>query len=257
MLVKNLNASELTRRNQSRAVYSNYLIQEKLVQNGQQIRLNLVGGSGGSGGAAAASDLLAINTGVLDLTQTERDAVVNNVIFPSSAPVVRPTSATYRYIMFSVTKVTTASESPAVTEFALYYRGARVSWAAGVTSRFTNSAGVAYPDASQGGNLTTGGADGSSQNFVDGSLQFKAWEWPSDTSLRLVPNYMVVDNTTGITFDAYSWATADHIPRDPIRWAVYGSNDRTTFTILDDKTTADQTVPATRSAYIPVINLVF
>jgi hypothetical protein len=76
MLVNNLSASEVTRRNQSRAVYSNYLVQQKLVQSGQQIRLNLVGGSGGQN---AESEAIVLNTGVLDLTVTERDAVLNNV----------------------------------------------------------------------------------------------------------------------------------------------------------------------------------
>lgn len=257
MLVKNLSASELIRRNQSRTIYSNYLVQQKLVETGQQIRLNLVGGSGGT---PSASDILAIDTGEVDLTPSERDAVINTVPTSNrgpSAPVPRPTSAIYRYIMFVVTKVSSPTESPAVTEFSVFFRGTRVSWNVGVTSRFTNSAGVAFPDAFQG-NLA-GFSQGAAQDFVDGSLlgSHKAWPWYTGVVNNLPPNYMVIDAVVPVTFDAYSWATADHLPRDPVRWQVYGSNDRNTFTLLDDKTAADQTIPGAREAYLPLINLVF
>ena len=49
---------------------------------------------------------------------------------------------------------------------------------------------------------------------------------------------------------AYNWATAsDWTPRDPIRWKVEASNDGSTWTMVDDKTGADQSVTDSRQTW--------
>ncbi|MCE9612208.1 MAG: autotransporter-associated beta strand repeat-containing protein [Chthoniobacter sp.] len=62
---------------------------------------------------------------------------------------------------------------------------------------------------------------------------------------------LVYDFGTGKVFDEYNWATAnDATPRDPVRWKVEGSNNNSTWTMLDDRTAATQTVTDSRNTWV-------
>lgn len=59
------------------------------------------------------------------------------------------------------------------------------------------------------------------------------------------PYSITYDFGTPIALDAYNWATAnDSTPaRNPRRWRVFGSNDNTNFTLIDDRSYFDQVGP--------------
>ena len=92
MIVRNYNASDVIRKNRNRVVYSNFLQQQKLVENGFQIRVNYVTGSGGAI-VNSQSDVNAYREGVYELTVAERDAVLANVNIPVSIPSSAPAPA--------------------------------------------------------------------------------------------------------------------------------------------------------------------
>ena len=57
--------------------------------------------------------------------------------------------------------------------------------------------------------------------------------------------------TTAASFDEYNWATAnDSNGRDPLRWKVEGSNDNLNWTMIDDRTGADQSVTTSRYTWV-------
>ncbi|NQU20929.1 MAG: hypothetical protein HQ567_06565, partial [Candidatus Nealsonbacteria bacterium] len=59
--------------------------------------------------------------------------------------------------------------------------------------------------------------------------------------------HMVYDFGSPTAFDEYNWATADDLTpdRNPGRWTVEGSDDNATWTMIDDRTDADQITPTT------------
>ena len=67
----------------------------------------------------------------------------------------------------------------------------------------------------------------------------------------------VVFNYGGpVEVDSYRWATAnDAAERDPIRWTLEGSSNGTSWTLLDDRTSADQAVSTDRNAMAPASDL--
>lgn len=110
MLIKNYNASDVIRKNKNRAIYSNLLQQQKLVENGLQLRINYVTGSGGAA-TNASSDVIPYNEGVYDLTLNERNAVLANVNIPviPSAPVPAPIVTTGGSMYFNGTDTSNLS----------------------------------------------------------------------------------------------------------------------------------------------------
>ena len=83
---------------------------------------------------------------------------------------------------------------------------------------------------------------------VDGSLTTK---W-----LDFNQGPLVFDFGSATTVDGYRWSTAnDATERDPIRWTLEGSANGTTWTLIDDRSDADQSVTTNREAYLANIDL--
>jgi hypothetical protein len=67
---------------------------------------------------------------------------------------------------------------------------------------------------------------------------------------------LIYDFGVPVNFDSYYFATGSDAPeRDPVRWTIEGSNDQTTWTLVDNMTAFDFPMPLTRamfSQYIPL-----
>ena len=62
---------------------------------------------------------------------------------------------------------------------------------------------------------------------------------------------LILEFSFTVTFDGYLWYTAnDRDGRDPIRWTFEGSNDKSTWVMIDDRSGADQAVPTDRFAAV-------
>ena len=63
-------------------------------------------------------------------------------------------------------------------------------------------------------------------------------------------NPVILNYGTPVVVDSYRWATAnDANERDPIRWLLEGSNDGTSWTLMDDRSDADQAVSNNRNTF--------
>ena len=110
-----------------------------------------------------------------------------------------------------------------ISEFTLKYQGSVVSYT--------------------GASITpvVGGGEGTA-NIIDGSLSNKAFN---------IGSYFTIYRASGFLFNAYTWGTANDVPdRDPVRWIVDASQDNATWTVLDNKSTADQTITTSRNTYV-------
>ena len=131
---------------------------------------------------------------------------------------------TWQYVRFTL--VLTRGQYSGIfqiSEFTLKYQGSVVSYT--------------------GASITpvVGGAEGTA-NIIDGSLSNKAFN---------IGSYFTIYRASGFLFNAYTWGTANDVPdRDPVRWIVDASQDNTTWTVLDNKSTADQTITTSRNTYV-------
>lgn len=138
----------------------------------------------------------------------------------------------YRYYRFRTTKRRDAgiTNDLQIAEFAILNGGTRV-YATTVTAPGGSSPGGEGPEKADDNNTATKWLD-----FNGGS--------------PLVYDYGTATGATG-----YYITTANDAPeRDPVRWAVEGSNDNTNWTILDDQTAADYPTPTDRFTSTPTIN---
>jgi hypothetical protein len=61
---------------------------------------------------------------------------------------------------------------------------------------------------------------------------------------------LVFEYASPVTFDSYSFATGGDAPeRDPVRWLIEGSNDGTTWTLIENISTFDYPMTTARGAY--------
>ena len=131
---------------------------------------------------------------------------------------------TWKYVRFTL--VLTRGQYSGIfqiSEFTLKYQGSVVSYT--------------------GASITpvVGGAEGTA-NIIDGSLSNKAFN---------IGSYFTIYRESGFLFNAYTWGTANDVPdRDPVRWIVDASQDNATWTVLDNKSTADQTITTSRNTYV-------
>jgi hypothetical protein len=131
---------------------------------------------------------------------------------------------TWKYVRFTL--VLTRGQYSGIfqiSEFTLKYQGAVVSYA--------------------GASITPviGGGEGTA-NLIDGNLGNKAFN---------IGSTFTIFRESGFLFDAYTWGTANDVPdRDPVRWIVDASQDNSTWTVLDNKSTADQTITTNRNTYV-------
>ena len=131
---------------------------------------------------------------------------------------------TWQYVRFTL--VLTRGQYSGIfqiSEFTLKYQGSVVSYT--------------------GASITpvVGGAEGTA-NIIDGSLSNKAFN---------IGSYFTIYRASGFLFNAYTWGTANDVPdRDPVRWIVDASQDNATWTVLDNKSGADQTITTSRNTYV-------
>jgi hypothetical protein len=131
----------------------------------------------------------------------------------------------WQYVRFSVVlaRGQYSGREWQMSEFTLKYQGSPVSYTGATISP-----------------VVGGGED--NPNLIDGNLGNKAFN--TSTSFTIY-------RASGFLFDAYTWATANDVPdRDPVRWILDASQDNATWTVLDNKSTADQTITTSRNTYV-------
>lgn len=110
-----------------------------------------------------------------------------------------------------------------ISEFTLKYQGSAVSYA-----------GVSITP-------VVGGGEGTA-SLIDGNLGSKAFN---------IGATFTIYNPVSFLFDSYTWGTANDVPdRDPVRWIIDASQDNVAWTVLDDKSGADQTITTNRNTYV-------
>ena len=132
---------------------------------------------------------------------------------------------TWQYVRFSVVlaRGQYSGREWQMSEFTLKYQGSPVSYTGATISP-----------------VVGGGED--NPNLIDGNLGNKAFN--TSTSFTIF-------RASGFLFDAYTWATANDVPnRDPVRWILDASQDNLNWTVLDNKSTADQTITTNRNTYV-------
>jgi hypothetical protein len=132
---------------------------------------------------------------------------------------------TWQYVRFTLvlTRGQYSTKEWQMSEFTLKYQGSPVSYTGATISP-----------------VVGGGED--NPNLIDGNLGNKAF----NTSISFT-----IYRASGFLFNAYTWATANDVPnRDPVRWILDASQDNTNWTVLDNKSTADQTITTSRNTYV-------
>jgi hypothetical protein len=180
-------------------------------------------------GAVAAADVLAVNppddadtTYTLTAKATGGDVVATQVVRSVAGGTVN-----FRYVRFTPTKLRNdaSSNSIQLSEFYLVD---------GITVLTPVSA------TNPGGNNPAGGNEGPDK-AIDGNFGTK---W-----LDFNKKALVLDLGAAVNFDSYGFVTGNDAPeRDPIRWSIEGSNDGTTWTLIENFTNLDYPMPAGRNA---------
>lgn len=135
-------------------------------------------------------------------------------------------SSTYQYVRFSPRKLrnNAAANSIQLGEFQLINEGIVLTGATATNPAGNNPTGQ-EPDKAVDGQPTT--------------------KW-----LDFNKSPLVLDFGTPITFDAYGFVTGgDAIERDPVRWILEGSNDGSSWTLVENMTTFDYPMTLTRQGY--------
>lgn len=143
---------------------------------------------------------------------------------------------TYRYYRFTPTVNRTAEQNQTqISEFLFYNRGSKVNLS-GVTMSVVGTPTHA-PTAAEGVN-----------SLIDGNT---ATKWFNATKIPVV-----FDFGTPTTVDSYHFATAnDSLDRTPIRWTIEGSNDNTTYVLVDDRIQADNATPTSYFTFRPILGI--
>jgi hypothetical protein len=131
----------------------------------------------------------------------------------------------WKYVRFTLvlTRGQYSTKEWQMSEFTLKYQGSAVSYTGATISP-----------------VVGGGED--NPNLIDGNLGNKAF----NTSISFT-----IFRESGFLFNAYTWATANDVPdRDPVRWIIDASQNNSTWTVLDNKSTADQTITTSRNTYV-------
>jgi hypothetical protein len=147
------------------------------------------------------------------------------IVFGGAAAAAPSGPVSWQYVRFSVVlaRGQYSGREWQMSEFTLKYQGSPVSYTGATISP-----------------VVGGGED--NPNLIDGNLGNKAFN--TSTSFTIF-------RASGFLFDAYTWATANDVPdRDPVRWILDASQDNATWTVLDNKSTADQTITTNRNTYV-------
>jgi len=156
-------------------------------------------------------------------------------------------NAQYRYIKWEITQRKN-SDNPGcansnaciqVGELALTLNGTTLAWPNGASA--TNPGGDNIDPNSYG-----------APEAIDGNVATKWFDrnFNNDETSQDGDSVLIVDAGQPVTFNGYTWATADDTPaRDPGSWSIYGSNDNSTWTLLDGR--SQQTITDARKIYAP------
>lgn len=136
-------------------------------------------------------------------------------------------SVTYRYVRFTPTKLRNdgTANSIQLSEFFLL-DGSTVLTPVAATN--------------PGGNNPGGGGEGPDR-AIDGNFGTK---W-----LDFNKKSLVIDLGASVSFDNYAFVTGNDAPeRDPMRWFLEGSNDGSTWTLIENFSNLDFALPSARNA---------
>ena len=157
---------------------------------------------------------------------------------PSPAPTARPTAqpeckrpanvvavpqSTYRYFRFTQRKLRNSflANSVQLSEMKFYFCGTQLA-----VRNAINPGGSNPPNEVP-------------SKAIDGSVSTKWLDFNKRT--------LILEFSSSVSINGYVWYTAnDHTERDPIRWTLEGSNNKSSWKMIDDRSRADQNVPTAR-----------
>lgn len=185
--------------------------------------------------AASGSQALTLpNNTDTTLTLTASNAFGN----PTASTVVRTVAggnATYQYVRFTPIKLRNDAGANSIQLAEFFLKNGATTLP--VFSAFND----------EGGQNPDGGQEGPDK-LIDNNLDTK---W-----LDFSKGAFIVEFTEPTTFDSYGFATAnDGEARDPVRWVLEGSDDLTDWTMIDNLTAFDASVPLARKTYTADIPL--
>jgi hypothetical protein len=145
--------------------------------------------------------------------------------------------ATYRYVRWTVTDRRGSTNSIQASEFELMLKGNTIGW--------PSETAATNPNGSNPNNEGPAKAiDGGTGKWLDHNFDKDGGDTKKGSSV------LVIDTGAGksVTFDGYRWRTAnDFTDRDPLGWKLEGSNDGSSWTLLDER--SGESVPITRHAF--------
>jgi hypothetical protein len=149
---------------------------------------------------------------------------------------------TYRYLRWVMTQTKGTENffgfgSIQASELVLLYNGATVSWGPSATASNPDGTNVPFEVASK---------------LIDYDKQTK---WCDNTygTTSFGTSTIYIDNVSPIFFNSYYYVTGDDVPnRDPVTWTLSGSNDNSTWTILN--TQSNVTITDDRQANTQTFN---
>ena len=157
----------------------------------------------------------------------------------------------YRFIKWEIVKKKAGTDNSCsgssciqAGEFIPTQDGSPVSWPEGTTATNPNGANPGNQDSSKAtdGNYST--------KWLDFAFA------PGNTSATSGDSVLIIDTgvDNSIRFNGYKWVTGDdHTERDPVSWRLYGSNDGSTWDLLDVRN--NQTITDSRTAETSVYTL--
>jgi autotransporter-associated beta strand protein len=143
---------------------------------------------------------------------------------------------TYRYYRFTPTVNRTAAQNQTqISEFIFYNRGSKLDLS-GVNVTIVGTP-THQPNGTEG-----------VMKLIDGST---ATKWFDNAKLPVV-----FDFGSATTVDSYQFATAnDSLDRTPIRWTIEGSNDNTTYVLVDNRSLGDNATPNSYFTFRPILGI--
>jgi hypothetical protein len=148
----------------------------------------------------------------------------------------------YRYLRWAITQTKGADNvgfgAIQACELVLLYNGATVSWGPSASATNPDGDNVPFEVASK---------------LIDYNINTK---WCDNTygTTSFGTSTIYIDNVSPIFFNSYYYVTGDDVPnRDPVTWTLSGSNDNSTWTIIN--TQSNVTITDNRKANTQTFNI--